>query len=225
MTLPHCCSAGCPRWRPTPGGPEAVSTCNWEHPRPPCLPPAPAAHLQPATAPPHHDEAALQLQTPDGAICAGGPGEGRAALLGRKASLVLRGQGERGPGRGWAQGWRVHGSHAPLLVHALHQAAEVVACGVLSTAARPVPGLGLNRLGELWPRCKVGVNQAGEVWLVPKEGRGWRAPGPVPQRRAVPRLLRATLPAVRQPFPGLLSLQPATNTAVPPLPARGGETG
>ena len=108
---------------------------------------SPSAHLQPATAPPHHDEAALQLQAPDGAIRAGGPGEGRGALLRSKAPLVLRGLGQRGPGRGWAQGWCVDGSHSLLLVQSLHQVAEVIAWGGLSTAAaRPVPGLGLSGL-------------------------------------------------------------------------------
>lgn len=47
-------------------------------------------------------------------------------------------------------------------------------------------------------------------------------PGAGAAWRAVLRFLRVTIfPAVRQPFPGLLSLQPTANTAVPPLPAKG----
>lgn len=194
------------------------------YPRPPRRGPA---HLQAAAAPPHHDQAALQLQAPDGAVCAGGPGQARGALLGRAAPLVLGGQGGRpGPRGGRAQGRRAAGRQAIVLVHALHQAAEVVARAVASTAAaRPVPGLGLRGFREPRLGREVSVDQAGEVWLVPEEGRRRRAPGPVPQRRAVPRLLRAPLPAVGQPFPALLSLERAANATVAALPARGQEDG
>lgn len=190
-------------------------------------PPAsgPAAHLQPATAPAHHDEAALQLQAPNGAVRTRGPGEGQGALL-WGAPLVLGGLGQRGPRGGWAQGWHVDGSQPLLLVHSLHQAAEVVARAVASAAAaRPVPRLRLSGLREPRLHGEVRVDQAGEVRLVSEEGRWQRALGTMPQGRAVPRLLRAALPAVRQPLPALLALEPTATAAVPALPAGAGGQG
>lgn len=84
-----------------------------------------------------------------------------------------------------------------LLVHPLHQAAEVIAWGVTGAAtAHPVPGLRLGRLGGLQLCREIGVNQAGEVWLIPKEGRRSRVLGAVPQQRAVPGFFWATLPAI-----------------------------
>lgn len=190
-------------------------------------PPAsgPAAHLQPATAPAHHDEAALQLQAPNGAVRTGGPGESQGALF-WGAPLVLGGLGQRGPRGGWAQGWRVDRSQPLLLVHSLHQAAEVIAWVVPSAAtARPVPGLGLSGLREPRLHGEVCVDQAGEVRLVSEEGRWRRALDTMPQGRAVPRLLWAALPAVRQPLPALLGLKPTAAATVSALPVGAGRAG
>lgn len=118
-------------------------------PPPPLDVSSPSAHLQPAAASSNHDEVALQLQAPDRAGCAGGPGQRRGALLGR-SPVFLRSLGQRGAWRGRAQGRHAHSGQALLLVHTLHQAAEVIARVPGAAAARPVPRLGLSGLrGQL----------------------------------------------------------------------------
>lgn len=104
------------------------------------------AYLQLAATTAHHDEVALQLQAPNGAVCTGGPGDSQGALL-RRGPLIFQSLGQRGPRGGGAQGRRVDRSPPLLLVHSLHQAAEVIAWAVPSaTTARSVPGLGLRGL-------------------------------------------------------------------------------